>query len=500
MAKVEAIESLPPGAIPTARPWDDDAGKALRVPTGDWLTQGPPPQAVRIVRPGRTSVVVPLIAGRWYLVGRAEKSDLYFEDETVSRQHAFLFFEPEVSKWVLRDNGSANGTFLPGTDTSSPRRVPHWVPVGLAAGLTVQLGDGDSRLEFLETLPPTSDDLLSDSEWKSAPGIELDQATRRASRLHRPVFLLGSTGRGKMFVAHRIHELSAAEGRFVYINCGTLPTDRTMLHSELLGHTKGAYTGARDARVGKLFEADGGTLFLDEVESLAPEAQVFLLDLLEEGNDNLTPLGAQAAHGLRRPTFRLISASKQPLEESPLRRDLAQRLALGELIPLPSLQERREDIPVLVHQFLASLALKPRHPVKAQVSEQALAFLMDQPWPGEVRELQGTVQTVAERVADNLGEASEGAPLLLGLEDFRKYLVTRAVAFGRRPQAPIPMETVVAHTRAPAQRKRPSDLTRQDVEVALQAASNNKTHAARALGIALNTLKRKMVELGRSGD
>jgi DNA-binding NtrC family response regulator len=362
--------------------------------------------------------------------------------------------------------------------------------------MTVQLGDGDSRLEFLETLPATPDNSLSDSEWKSAAGMELDRATRRASRLHRPVFLLGSSGRGKMYVAHRIHELSAAKGRFVYINCGTLPADRTMLHSELLGHTKGAFTGARDSRVGKLFEADGGTLFLDEVESLVPEAQVFLLDLLEDGNDNLTPLGAQSAQGLRRPAFRLISASKQPLEESPLRRDLSQRLALGELIPLPSLQERREDIPLLVPHFLAALARRPHHPLLAQVSEQALAFLMEQPWPGEVRELQATVQTVAERVADDLGEASEGACLLLGLEDFRKYLVTRAVAFGRRPQAPVQTETVVAHNRAPGQRKRPSDLTREDVEAALRAASNNKTHAARALGIALNTLKRKMLELG----
>jgi DNA-binding NtrC family response regulator len=498
MARTAGDNFFPPDAVPTASPADDAIGRSLRIPAKQWLPHGPSPRAVRLLRPGRTAAVVPLVAGRWYLVGRSEKADFWFENEGVSRQHGLLFFAPEVSRWVLRDNESAHGTLLLRGDASgSSRRVPHGVPIGLAAGQTVQLGANPNHLEFLEEMPATTES-APDTQWKAPATQELERSIRRASRFDRPVFLLGASGTGKMYAAHLIHELSGAAGRFVYVNCGSLPGDRPALHSELLGHVRGAFTGATDKRIGKLFEADGGTLFLDEVESLVPEAQVFLLDLLEEGNEELTPLGAPSSRGLPRPRFRLISASKQPLAESPLRRDLAQRLARGELIRLPSLRERREDVPALVGQFLTGLAAGNHH-ITAAVSEKALAFLTEQPWPGEVRELQATVETVASRVAERLADSVEPSRLILGLEDFKEYLQARTVAFGGRPQAFTADETAGGFTVVPGLRKRPSDLTRADVEAALRATNNNKTHAARTLGVALNTLKRKMEELGLLG-
>jgi len=499
MDEVRSTESLRSEAVPTAKPWDTSTGRVMRVPRGEWAAKGPPPRAVRIVRPGRTPSVVALVPGRYYDVGRIEQSKLWFDDETVSRKHASLFFEPEAATWVLRDTESSSGTFLAEANASGPpRRAPHWMPIGLAAGLTVSLGaGGECRLEFLEHLPANCRD--SESEWKSPASMELERAVRRTSRLARAVFLLGPSGTGKTHAARSIHERSGAKGRFVYVNSGALPADALALQSEFLGHTAGAYTGAKSKRTGKLFEAQDGTLFLDEVESLVPEAQAFFLDLLEEGNHSLTPLGAESAHGLQRPQFRLISASKLPLAESPLRRDFAQRLALGELIRIPSLQERREDIPLLIERFLATLA-KRAESLTAEVSEKALDFLMEQPWPGEVRELQATIQTVAERVADDIGPASEGKPLLLGVEDFRQYLVTREMAFGRRASPPVAAETVATFAGAPRPRKRPSDLKREEIQAALLASHNQKTHAARALGIALNTLKRRMWELGLSSE
>ncbi|MGO9830214.1 MAG: sigma-54-dependent Fis family transcriptional regulator [Myxococcaceae bacterium] len=444
-------------------------------------------------------MAIPLDTRRVYTLGRAEKADVWFEDEAVSRQHALLFYVPEVSAWALRDNESANGTFLHSGE-GPPRKLPRGGPVGVAAGVALHFGETDNRLEFLAEMPSAHAASPTASEWKSAAARELEKAIRRASRVDRPVFLLGSSGTGKMYAAHLIHELSGARGRFVYLNCGALPPDRTHLHSELLGHFRGAFTGATEKRIGRLFEADGGTLFLDEVESLVTEAQVFLLDLLE-GTEDLVPLGAPTSRGLPRPRFRLISASKQRLQESPLRPDLAQRLARGEIIHLPSLRERQEDVPVLVGHFLSALATGPQH-VQAQVSEKALAFLAEQPWPGEVRELEATVHTVVERAhAEKLFEGGPAGRLVLGVSEFREYLEARAAAFSRPPEAGTPDGFRGAAGASETQtRKRPSDLTRDDVQAALLATKGNKAHAARALGVALNTLKRKMAELGVSRE
>src|SRR5262249_33489865 len=160
---------------------------------------------------------------------------------------------------------------------------------------------------------------------------------------------------------------------------------------------------------------DGGTLFLDEVESLRPEAQVFLLDLLE-GKGDLTPLGAPPSKSFPRPAFRLISASKQRLEESPLRKDLAQRLAAGDIILLPTLEQRREDIPLFVARFIADLAHEAQ--LEIILAPTVSDFLAQCDWPGQVRELQATIRTVAlRRWADHQGEGRSEARVELTVSD-----------------------------------------------------------------------------------
>ena len=136
----------------------------------------------------------------------------------------------------------------------------------------------------------------------------LERAINVCARHQLPVFLLGPSGTGKTHVARFIHEASRRKGQFILVNCGRLPTDPVQLQSELLGHARGAFTGATADRIGKFHAADGGTLFLDEVEYLPRAAQDFLIDLLD-GSGSFAPLGAPATRHWSRPEMRLIPGS-----------------------------------------------------------------------------------------------------------------------------------------------------------------------------------------------
>ena len=462
---------------------------------------GPMARAVRIIRENQPSVVLPLVTTREYQVGRSRKADLYFDDESISRLHGCLDYCPTAIAWTYLDKASSNGSSLYQTGAKPKARLLPGVAVGIIGGYTLALGRSKtSRLEFLADLPPDALGASTSTHWKSPAAMKLEQEVQLAARHLLPLFLLGPSGSGKTFVANRIHHLSQRKGDYVDINCGHLSGDRIHLASELVGHVKGAFTGAGEARQGKLFQADGGTLFLDEVESLVPEAQVFLLNLLE-GKGDLLPLGAPAAKGRPRPKFRLITASKKRLEESELRRDLAQRLA-GEIIIVPSLAGRREDIPALVALVLEEIAAEQQ--LHAELSQDALAYLTDQPWPGEVRELLTTVRVVANRRwAEQLNDGLESRSLVLGVQEFAVYLSERRDAFGAAKPAEAKssvqgprVERRRTVPEAATTRKRPGDLTRGEVESALRAAGGNKTHAAYALGLAFNTLKKKMAEFG----
>ena len=203
-----------------------------------------------------------------------------------------------------------------------------------------------------------------------------------------PVHVSGETGTGKELVAAAIHDESPRAGApFVPINCGALPEG--LIESELFGHVKGAFSGAIRDKRGRFELANGGTVFLDEIAELSNNMQAKLLRFLQE--NQFERVGDEQTVSV---DIRIISATNQNLKEAvkqgKFRDDLYYRL---NVIPvhLPPLRERRIDIPLLIDHFLDEAAQRyDRPPLK--VSSKALALMMDYRWPGNIRELQNTIQ------------------------------------------------------------------------------------------------------------
>ncbi|WP_375768385.1 sigma 54-interacting transcriptional regulator [Archangium gephyra] len=458
------------------------------------------PKALRVQREGIEDLTVPLYPDRSYVFGRAPESTVVFPHDAVSRQHGRLSFR-EDQRWVYRELNSKNGSYLGRAEAQGPVDARlHFQRVGpsrdqiLEAGDVVLLGNGKSRITLLAEVPPGAVAAPRAGKEVSSVTVQLERSIERCARHHLPVFLLGKSGTGKTFIAREIHTRSGVEGNFVILNCGRLPQDTNALTSELLGHVKGAYTGASIARVGKLYSANGGTLFLDEVEFLSSVAQDFLVDVLE-GTGSLAPLGAPADFREPPPRFRLISASKVPLRQTALRPDLTQRLATGDFIILPTLEERHEDIPHLVEVFLHRLKVEQQY--DAELTREAIAFLQKARWPGQIRELESTVRTVVAREAAQ--QELEGLArhrTLVTLESVRTYLEQRELGFGAPASEPEPRGTRPSEEVTVAVRKRPSDLTGEDIRRALEKHEGNKTRASVELRVALNTLKARMKALG----
>src|SRR5258705_9539435 len=202
------------------------------------------------------------------------------------------------------------------------------------------------------------------------------------------VLITGETGTGKELVARAIHRRSDRASRpFVGVNCAAIPRD--LIASELFGHEKGAFTGASQQRLGRFELANGGTLFLDEVGELPAETQIALLRVLQEHE-------FERVGGSRRirADVRVIAATNRDLQAAistgAFRSDLFYRLHVFP-IHIPSLRERREDIPLLVEYFIDRYARKARKNIK-RVSKKTLELIQSYPWPGNIRELQNVIE------------------------------------------------------------------------------------------------------------
>ncbi len=202
------------------------------------------------------------------------------------------------------------------------------------------------------------------------------------------VIVYGGSGTGKELVAKAIHYNSPRADRpFIPFNCGAIP--ETLVESELFGHTKGAFTGAVQAKKGLFEEADGGTLFLDEISTILPSVQVKLLRVLQE--KEVMKVGSTERTKI---DVRMIAATNENLEENmrkgKFREDLFYRLHVFPIF-LPDLKNRKEDIPLLAYHFLDSYSKEAKKEIKG-ISKEAIKLLLEYHWPGNVRELENAIE------------------------------------------------------------------------------------------------------------
>jgi len=276
----------------------------------------------------------------------------------------------------------------------------------------------------------------------------------------------GESGTGKELVARALHFHSPrASGPFVAINCAAIPEN--LLEAELFGVVKGAFTGAIRDREGKFEEADGGTLFLDEIGDLPLEMQAKLLRVLED--KKVSRLGGK---GEVTADFRLVASTNRKLEklveEREFREDLYYRLNVLSVL-LPSLRERREDIPMLVAHFFKKLGAP-----FVRLAPEALKLLQTYPFFGNVRELENICeQILVFRKADEIG--LNELP-----EKVRNYQPEKAGLFFEPPEGGLDLE----------------DLEKQLIQFALDKFGGNQTKAAQYLGITRPTLIYRLEKYG----
>ncbi|MBK7794493.1 MAG: sigma 54-interacting transcriptional regulator [Betaproteobacteria bacterium] len=284
-----------------------------------------------------------------------------------------------------------------------------------------------SALKLAGDLPQAGDE--SAAEWRAgiitrSPTMEdLLRQARRVADSDASVLIFGESGTGKELLARAIHRASPRRERaFVAVNCGAIP--EPLLESELFGHARGAFTGAVQAHKGLFQAADGGTIFLDEIGDMPLALQVKLLRVLQEGE--VRAVGASQSIAV---DVRVISATHRDLDaqkaSGQFREDLYYRLNVVSL-KLPSLAERREDIPLLATHFLRKLAERYKRPVSS-LAPDAMAQLVAAPWPGNVRQLLNLLEQAVALVPTTMIPASlvqntlrEDASALVPFEEARK--------------------------------------------------------------------------------
>lgn len=222
----------------------------------------------------------------------------------------------------------------------------------------------------------------------SAPIQRIKDTIEKVAPTDARILITGDNGVGKELVARWVHEKSnRASGPLVEVNCAAIPTE--LIESELFGHEKGSFTSAVKQRIGKFEQANGGTLFLDEIGDMSLSAQAKVLRALQEGK--ITRVGADKDINV---DVRVIAATNKDLlkevDEKSFRLDLYHRLSVI-LIHVPSLNERRDDIPVLVDQFLQDICADYGI-AKKNIDDDAIKLLQEYDWTGNIRELRNVVE------------------------------------------------------------------------------------------------------------
>jgi len=318
-----------------------------------------------------------------------------------------------------------------------------------------------------------------------APAMqEVFRAIGRLARSNITVLINGESGTGKELVAHALHKHSPRRtSPFIALNMAAIPKE--LMESELFGHEKGAFTGAHTQRKGRFEQADGGTLFLDEIGDMPMELQTRLLRVLSDGE--FFRVGGHSAVNV---DVRIIAATHQNLEQrverSEFREDLFHRLNVIR-IQIPALRERREDVPVLANYFLNLAARELNMSAKA-MSPEVENYLMQLPWPGNVRQLENTCRWLmvmapgqVVQIDDLPSELANGSNESTSRDDwqhlFRQWASAKALS---------------------GQEGALSDVIPQVeqllMEVALEKTAGKRQEAAKLLGWGRNTLTRKLKE------
>ncbi|NIP37809.1 MAG: sigma-54-dependent Fis family transcriptional regulator [Candidatus Dadabacteria bacterium] len=316
---------------------------------------------------------------------------------------------------------------------------------------------------------------------------EVCKTIGQVGRVDVPVLITGESGTGKDLVAESIWKVSRRwEKPFVIINCAAIPD--SLLEAELFGHEKGAFTGAETNRKGKFEEADGGTIFLDEIGDMSLSLQAKLLRVLQ--NQSFQKLGSNKEVEVN---VRVITATNKDLEklveQDLFRGDLYYRLNVVE-INLPSLHERKEDIPLLTQCFARRHSAQAGKDIKG-FSSKYIEELMEYDWPGNIRELENTVRkSIALSKTNYLTSYDLKLPAnkrpnaednLIQPQDEIESIVSSKIELSEGSEENLYSDTI-------------KEVERSLIEQALSQTKWNRSKAARMLGINRITLRRKIEE------
>ncbi|SMF62732.1 two-component system, NtrC family, response regulator HydG/two-component system, NtrC family, response regulator AtoC/two-component system, NtrC family, nitrogen regulation response regulator NtrX [Pseudobacteriovorax antillogorgiicola] len=283
------------------------------------------------------------------------------------------------------------------------------------------------------------------------------------------IILKGESGTGKELLARTIHNQSrVAEGPYITVNCPAIPEG--LAESELFGHIKGSFTGASQDRIGKFEAASGGTIFLDEVAELPISTQVKLLRVIQEGT--IEPLGSNQ---VRQVDVRIVCASHKDLRQEVVkgnfRHDLYYRLAEFEL-RVPSLSERKVDIPKIARKMVAQYCSELKKPL-ISLSDDVLEQMISYSWPGNIRELCSLIKKLI--ILNKPGKSS--------LSKIPPHLLVQ-VETSTVPQTPLEIQETKSQTLV--------EIEKAAIKVAIEQEKHNLSRVAQRLGIGRTTLYRKL--------
>jgi DNA-binding NtrC family response regulator len=377
---------------------------------------------------------------------------------------------------------------------ASPERIAisirNQLKIGTLSGEVTRLKKkSDNRLTF--------EDLVA----QSAEMKQVFRLGQRAAQSNIPILIEGESGAGKELIARAIQGSSERAGRpFVTVNCGAIPEN--LIESILFGHEKGSFTGATDKHLGKFQEADSGTLFLDEIGELRLDMQVKLLRALQEGE--VDPVGS------KRPVkvdVRIMSATNRDLaalvREGRFREDLYYRLNVFPIV-VPSLRDRRADIPALARHFVARFAAEENKPVLG-LTPEASELLENFNWPGNVRQLENTVFRAVVLCDGELLDVCDfpqiaaamgvEARKLRGSPPHASVAPRHAATYGA-PSMGHGSTYALSGTDTAGHMRKLEEIEAEVIRMAISRYDGHMSEVARRLGIGRSTLYRKLKELG----